>query len=86
MFRLGASHILEGTDHLLFLLFLLLPAPLCAIGNRRRGLVNARTAVKRIARTTLAHPRAFHRAGPERLRTPNKKPQLTLEWRRLMGC
>jgi HupE / UreJ protein len=31
-FRLGARHIAEGTDHLLFLLALLLPAPLLACG------------------------------------------------------
>ncbi|MFF3500594.1 HupE/UreJ family protein [Streptomyces sp. NPDC003247] len=54
MFRLGAQHILEGTDHLLFLLILLLPAPLLAARNRWRGLVDTRTAVIRIARTTLA--------------------------------
>ncbi|MGI4941572.1 MAG: HupE/UreJ family protein [Janthinobacterium lividum] len=28
------NHIAEGTDHLLFLLTLLLPAPLCVIGRR----------------------------------------------------
>jgi hypothetical protein len=33
-FRLGARHILEGHDHLLFLLVLLLPAPLLAAGGR----------------------------------------------------
>ncbi|MCX4767900.1 HupE/UreJ family protein [Streptomyces sp. NBC_01275] len=54
MFRLGATHILEGTDHLLFLLILLLPAPLRAAGNRWRGTVGARTSINRIARTTLA--------------------------------
>ncbi|MFC8517708.1 HupE/UreJ family protein [Streptomyces sp. NPDC057257] len=54
MFRLGAEHILEGTDHLLFLLILLLPAPLRATGNRWRGTVGTRTALGRIARTTLA--------------------------------
>lgn len=32
--RLGARHILEGHDHLLFLLALLLPAPLLASGKR----------------------------------------------------
>lgn len=31
MFRLGMRHIAEGTDHLLFLLALLLPAPLAAV-------------------------------------------------------
>lgn len=36
MFRLGLSHIAEGTDHLLFLLTLLLPAALVA-GARRWG-------------------------------------------------
>ncbi|MET7487212.1 HupE/UreJ family protein [Streptomyces sp. NPDC005538] len=54
MFRLGADHILEGTDHLLFLLILLLPAPLQAAGNRWRGTVGTRTALGRIGRTTLA--------------------------------
>jgi hypothetical protein len=34
MFALGMTHIAEGTDHLLFLLTLLLPAPLLAIGGR----------------------------------------------------
>ena len=34
MVELGGNHILTGTDHLLFLLVLLLPAPLIAIGGR----------------------------------------------------
>ena len=34
MFRLGAHHIAEGTDHLLFLLALILPAPLVAADGR----------------------------------------------------
>jgi hypothetical protein len=34
LFHLGMRHIAEGTDHLLFLLTLLLPAPLLAIGAR----------------------------------------------------
>ena len=34
--RLGARHILAGHDHLLFLLVLLLPAPLIAVGGRWR--------------------------------------------------
>jgi hypothetical protein len=35
--RVGAHHILAGHDHLLFLLALLLPAPLLAAGGRWRG-------------------------------------------------
>ncbi|MET9080842.1 HupE/UreJ family protein [Streptomyces sp. NPDC004237] len=54
MFQLGANHILEGTDHLLFLLILLLPAPLVAVRHRWHGTVNAKTALGRIGRTTLA--------------------------------
>jgi hypothetical protein len=34
MFRLGMRHIAEGTDHLLFLIALLLPAPLLSIRHR----------------------------------------------------
>ena len=34
LFHLGIRHIAEGTDHLLFLLVLLLPAPLLAVGSR----------------------------------------------------
>ncbi|MER7930129.1 HupE/UreJ family protein [Streptomyces sp. NPDC096057] len=54
MLRLGGDHILTGTDHLLFLLILLLPAPLAATGGRWTGLVGARTALARIGRVTLA--------------------------------
>lgn len=35
IFKLGMTHIAEGTDHLLFLLTLLLPAPLLAVMGRR---------------------------------------------------
>ncbi|OQR61687.1 hypothetical protein B6E66_23280 [Streptomyces maremycinicus] len=54
MFRLGADHILEGTDHLLFLLILLLPTPLLTSGHRWREPAGARATLGRIARTTLA--------------------------------
>ena len=54
MLRLGGNHILTGTDHLLFLLILLLPAPLRASRGRWRELEGARTALGRIGRTTLA--------------------------------
>ncbi|MCX4853274.1 HupE/UreJ family protein [Streptomyces canus] len=54
MVRLGGDHILTGTDHLLFLLILLLPAPLAVTGRRWNGLVGARSALGRIGRITLA--------------------------------
>lgn len=54
MVELGGNHILTGTDHLLFLLILLLPAPLAATAGRWTGLVPARRALLRIGRITLA--------------------------------
>jgi len=54
MVRLGGDHILTGTDHLLFLLILLLPAPLRAARGRWRELAGVRVALGRIGRTTLA--------------------------------
>ncbi|MFF1546626.1 HupE/UreJ family protein [Streptomyces sp. NPDC058291] len=54
MVNLGGDHILTGTDHLLFLLILLLPAPLAATAGRWNGLVSARSALGRIGRITLA--------------------------------
>jgi hypothetical protein len=41
-FRLGVHHIAEGTDHLLFLLTLLLPAPLLALAGRWKGRATVR--------------------------------------------
>ncbi|SDO01467.1 HupE / UreJ protein [Klenkia soli] len=54
MLSLGISHIAEGTDHQLFLLTLLLPAPLLASAGRWRGTVPGRRAVRRITTTTAA--------------------------------
>ncbi len=54
MFRLGTRHIAEGTDHLLFLLALILPAPLVATGGRWGGYAGGRTALRRIVRVVTA--------------------------------
>ncbi|TIC85623.1 HupE/UreJ family protein [Nocardioides sp. GY 10127] len=64
MVQLGMQHIQEGVDHQLFLLTLLLPAPLLALrrarapgreaGRRWAGRVDGRTALRRIGATTLA--------------------------------
>lgn len=48
LFHLGMRHIAEGTDHLLFLLVLLLPAPLLAAGGRWVGSAGVRRSVMHI--------------------------------------
>lgn len=48
-FQLGAHHIAEGYDHLLFLLALLLPAPLIAAGARWRGLRGQSATLRHLA-------------------------------------
>jgi hypothetical protein len=48
LFHLGMRHIAEGTDHLLFLLVLLLPAPLCVAGLRWRGATTVRISLLHI--------------------------------------
>jgi len=47
-FRLGAHHIAQGTDHLLFLLTLLLPAPLLAFRGRWSGRATIRRSLTHI--------------------------------------
>ena len=54
MFRLGMRHIAEGTDHLLFLLVLLIPSPLIALGSRRAGRAGLRRSFMRILKVVTA--------------------------------
>jgi hypothetical protein len=54
IFRLGMRHIAEGTDHLLFLLALLLPAPLLIIGSRWAGFAGVRLSLLRILKVVTA--------------------------------
>ena len=54
LFQLGMRHIAEGTDHLLFLLVLLLPAPLLVAGGRWSGTTGVRTSLLRILRIVTA--------------------------------
>jgi hypothetical protein len=54
MFRLGARHIAEGTDHLLFLLALILPAPLLAACGGWGGYAGEATALGRIVKVVTA--------------------------------
>jgi hypothetical protein len=54
IFRLGMRHIAEGTDHLLFLLALLLPAPLLVVASRWGGFVGMRQSLVRILKIVTA--------------------------------
>ncbi|MEO8564175.1 MAG: HupE/UreJ family protein [bacterium] len=52
--RLGMRHIAEGTDHLLFLLVLLLPAPLVANGTRWGRYAGVKQSAARLLRVVTA--------------------------------
>ncbi len=54
MFRLGMRHIAEGTDHLLFLLALLLPAPLLVFGTRWAGFAGVRHSLLQVLKVVTA--------------------------------
>ncbi|WP_424952004.1 HupE/UreJ family protein [Deinococcus sp.] len=54
IFRLGLRHIAEGTDHLLFLLTLLLPAPLLVRARRWAGSGGARRSLLNIVKISGA--------------------------------
>jgi HupE / UreJ protein len=54
MFRLGLRHIAEGTDHLLFLLVLLVPAPLLSAGSRWAGSAGRRHSFKCVLKVVTA--------------------------------
>jgi hypothetical protein len=52
--RLGVEHVSTGSDHLLFLLMLLLPAPLAAVGGRWRRGTSARRSATRVVHVVSA--------------------------------
>ncbi len=54
IFKLGIRHIAEGTDHLLFLLALLLPAPLLFSASRWSGPASIRQSLVRILKVVTA--------------------------------
>jgi HupE / UreJ protein len=54
VFRLGMRHIAEGTDHLLFLLVLLLPAPLTVVSARWAGFAGVKSSVLRVFKIVTA--------------------------------
>ncbi len=76
LFRLGMRHIAEGTDHLLFLLALLLPAPLLAAGSRWAGFAGARHSVLQILKVvsafTIGHSLTLGLAAMGLVRVPSR--------------
>jgi HupE / UreJ protein len=52
--ELGIEHIRSGSDHLLFITMLLLPAPLVAAGSRWRRNANQRHAARRVVHVVSA--------------------------------
>jgi HupE / UreJ protein len=54
MVKLGMTHISEGTDHLLFLLTLLLPAPLLAVAGRWGRFAGTRQSLQSILKIVTA--------------------------------
>lgn len=90
MLELGGDHILTGTDHLLFLLILLLPAPLAARAGRWDGLVGARSALTRIGGITLAftagHSMALAATALGRLDIPGRPVEAFIAASILVGA
>lgn len=76
VFHLGMRHIAEGTDHLLFLLALLLPAPLTYRANRWAEFAGVRHAFIQILRVvtafTLGHSLTLALAASGIVHVPGK--------------
>ena len=75
MVRLGMHHIAEGTDHLLFLLVLLLPAPLVVAAGRWNGYAGVRQGATRLLRIvtafTIGHSLTLAAAASGLVRAPS---------------
>jgi hypothetical protein len=76
LFHLGIRHIAEGTDHLLFLLVLLLPAPLLVSGSRWGQPIGARQSLFRIlgivTAFTIGHSITLTLAALGTVNVPNR--------------
>jgi hypothetical protein len=82
MFRLGMRHIAEGTDHLLFLLTLLLPIPLLVRGGRWAGPTTIRISLLHIAGVvtafTLGHSVTLALAGTGIVAVPGRPVEVLI--------
>lgn len=82
LFRLGMRHIAEGTDHLLFLLVLLLPAPLLAAGSRwgqARGVRPSLGAILKIVTAfTVGHSLTLSLAAMNLVHVPERAVEVLI--------
>ncbi len=82
LFSLGARHIAEGSDHLLFLLILLLPAPLVAKGRRWSALRSFRASAAQIgiivSAFTLGHSLTLGLGAAGVLRLPSRPVEVLI--------
>ncbi len=82
LFRLGMRHIAEGTDHLLFLLVLLLPAPLLAAGSRWGKPTPVRESLLRILAIvtsfTIGHSITLSLAAMNLVRAPERPVEILI--------
>jgi hypothetical protein len=76
LFRLGMRHIAGGTDHLLFLLVLLLSAPLIVVGSRWAGFAGVGPSLRQILKIvtafTLGHSITLALAASGVVRVPSR--------------
>lgn len=82
LFHLGMRHIAEGTDHLLFLLTLLLPAPLLVAGRRWGRPASVRLSLLRILSIvtafTLGHSLTLTLAALGALHVPGRSVEVLI--------
>ena len=82
LFRLGVRHIAEGTDHLLFLVVLLVPAPLIVVNRSWAGYALVRDSLPRILKVvtafTVGHSLTLALAALGVVRVPSRPIELVI--------
>jgi hypothetical protein len=82
LFQLGMAHIGEGTDHVLFLLTLLLPAPLLASARRWQGYAGPRqtlvSILKIVTAFTIGHSFTLVLASALALQLPQQPVEVAI--------
>jgi hypothetical protein len=90
LFRLGMRHIAEGTDHLLFLLALLLPAPLLVCRSRWVGFAGVRHSLLQILNVvtafTIGHSITLALAALGFVRVPSRPVEVLIAFSILVSA